>query len=82
MELANEIRGKFIIHENLMNYFIEKLKSNGRLSIICDKHIGSTGRTAIPLVYESYLTKWAYDNGFNVGHHYNSYGTRYLDISI
>ena len=83
MNLADEIRNTFTLPESFFNEnVIPSLKSCGRVAIICDNHISEVKRYAIPTQYGNSLEEWARKNGFNVSHIYNSYGVRYIRISI
>jgi len=83
MSLADEIRNSFVLPESYFEQnVIPFLKGCGRASIICDNHIYEVKGNAIPTQYGNSLESWARKNGFNVSHEVNSYGVRYIRISI
>ena len=78
MELAQNVP---FSKEEFIQYICKIIKGWGRANIVCDTHIGETtlgAGASCKRCHEDTLTKWARSEGFNVSHHYNSYGVHYL----
>ena len=83
MTLADEIRNSYrLSDEFIQKNIIPDLRSRGSRSLICDHHIREIETYAIPFRYGESLERWARENGFNVSYRYNSYGVRYIFITI
>lgn len=78
MELTQDVP---FSKEEFIQYICKVIKSCGCARFVCDSHIGETTLKHGPSCkrcHEDTLTKWARSEGFNVSHHYNSYGVHYL----
>ena len=85
MNLADKIKkemGASMLPDWFAEDVVSKIKSYGRASYICDRHIQGVSRGAFPLKYEHAIYEWARENGFNTEDHYNGYGVRYIRITL
>lgn len=85
MSLADSLRkemGVGMLPDWFAEDVVRKIKSFGRASYICARHINGVTRSAFPLKYENALYEWARQNGFNTEDYYNSYGVRYIRITL
>ena len=61
---------------------IEDIRGRGKFSIICDRHIREISTYSLPMKYEYPIKQWATQQGFRVSNSYNSYGVKYIDITL
>ena len=86
MTLAEQLRNEMNIHEVmpwLKEDVVKEIRSMGYYSRICDTHIrGISRNSSFPFKYYTNVEKWARKEGFNVQSEYNSYGVRYIVITL
>lgn len=86
MTLADQLKNEVNIHEImpwLKEDVIREIRSYGRYSRICDKHIDKIKQNfAFPFKYYVHIEEWARKEGFRVHSEYNSYGVRSIVISL
>lgn len=58
------------------------IRSGGRFTIICDRHIHDISKSSIPYKYDYAVREWARSQGFNVSTLHNSYGVAYICITL
>lgn len=81
-ELANTVP---FTKEEFIKSICERIKSCGRASFVCDKHIGRTELehgASCKLAHENIIKEWADSEGFEWHYDYNSYGVRYLIFTL
>lgn len=81
MELANTVP---FTKEEFIKSIYERIKSCGRASFVCDKHIRQTElrRASCKLAHENIIKEWAHSEGFEWHYDYNSYGVRYIIFTL
>lgn len=86
MTLAEQLRNEMNIHEVmpwLKEDVVKSIRSNGRYSRICDKHVREITRNfSFPYKYYTHIEEWARKEGFKVYPTFNSYGVRSICISL
>ena len=86
MTLAEQLRNEIDIHKAmpwLKEDVVKSIRSNGHYSRICDRHINEITRNfSFPFKYYTHIADWASKEGLNVHSEYNSYGVRYIVITL
>lgn len=85
-KLRNELKNDIpFTKDEFIEYITERIRLSGRVSFICDHHIGETkinhGNT-IRLCHEQAIREFATSEGFRISESYNGYGVRSLVFSI
>lgn len=67
MSLADEIRAKYTLTQDVIDEIVECITNCGRISIgVGYQYTSATNLECLNAKYKPFLIKWATDNGFNV----------------